>query len=336
MADHLLQEVEMHGQKPVNGGAPLPQVLAPADGREVTVDELVDWIKRDKSWIEEHLLHSGAVLIRGCDVKDAKDFNTVVEAFGYEERLRPGGGGLAPRTQVIGRIYTANEAPPHVYIPFHHEMAQPPTAPSKLFFFCELAPTKGGETPLLWSNSVVRRLQQECPDFLQQLDEKGLIYQLYFGDEDLSESYIQRSWKTLYKVNDRKELEDKLAKMGGDSRVEWIEGHGVKTIYGPLPALKWDEQRQQNVFFNYMVMKYFTEYPVLECDKEVAAFDNVMFGDGSPLPREQVLDCQRIMAEEMVEFKWERGDVILIDNVAVQHSKNPCFSPRRILASLVV
>ncbi|OAE21234.1 hypothetical protein AXG93_3833s1120 [Marchantia polymorpha subsp. ruderalis] len=124
--------------------------------------------------------------------------------------------------------------------------------------------------------------------------------------------------------------------MGGDSRVEWIEGHGVKTIYGPLPALKWDEQRQQNVFFNYMVMKYFTEYPVLECDKEVAAFDNVMFGDGSPLPREQVLDCQRIMAEEMVEFKWERGDVILIDNVAVQHSKNPCFSPRRILASLVV
>lgn len=55
----------------------------------------------------------------------------------------------------------------------------------------------------------MRRLQQECPDFLQQLDEKGLIYQLYFGGEDLSESYIQRSWKTLYKVNDREELEDK-------------------------------------------------------------------------------------------------------------------------------
>ncbi|KAL2607556.1 hypothetical protein R1flu_026129 [Riccia fluitans] len=332
MASHLLQEVQIPGQKKVNTGGLLPCCLAPAEGQVVTVSELVDWVKKDKSWIEEQLVKSGAVLFRGCDVKTAEDFNAIVEAFDYEERLYT--GGMAQRSHVVGRIYTANEAPPHVYIPFHHEMAQLPTSPSKLFFFCHTEPTKGGETPLLWSNSIVQRLQQECPDFLQKLEEKGLVYQIFFGDEDIPDAFIVRSWKSLYKVKDRAELEAKIAQEEG-IKLEWIDGHGVKVVTGPLPALKWDKQRQQKVFYNYMVMNCTVEYEVLSKDKEVAAFDNVTFGDGSPIPKEPVLVCQKIMAEEKVEFKWRQGDVLLIDNVGVQHSKNPCFSSRRVLSSLV-
>ncbi|KAF9613599.1 hypothetical protein IFM89_009269 [Coptis chinensis] len=52
----------------------------------------------------------------------SSDFNQVVEAFGYEEL--PYVGGAAPRTNVIGRVFTANESPPDQIIPFHHEMAQ--------------------------------------------------------------------------------------------------------------------------------------------------------------------------------------------------------------------
>lgn len=33
-------------------------------------------------------------------------------------------GGAAPRTHVVGDVFTANEAPPDKLIPFHHEMAQ--------------------------------------------------------------------------------------------------------------------------------------------------------------------------------------------------------------------
>ncbi|KAL3698477.1 hypothetical protein R1sor_012553 [Riccia sorocarpa] len=333
MERHLLQEVQIPGQKALNGWGTLPFVLAPAEGRIVTGKELVDWIKQEKSWIEEQLLKSGAILFRGCDVNNAEDFNSVVEAFDYEERLYT--GGLGQRSHVVGRIYTANEAPAHVYIPFHHEMAQLPTSPSKVFFFCDIEPTKGGETPLLWSNSVFRRVQQECGDFLQQLEEKGLIYQFFFGNEDIPDSYIFRSWKSVYKVKEKAELEAKIAQSGGLIKLEWIEGHGAKIMIGPVPAVKWDKKREQNVFFNYLVMTYTTDYEVLSKDKEAAAFDNVVFGDGSPVPKEQVLTCQRIMAEEKVEFKWRRGDVILIDNVAVQHSKNPCFSSRRILSSLI-
>lgn len=55
-------------------------------------------------------------------MKTAKEFNDVVEAFGYEEL--PYVGGAAPRTNIVGRVFTANESPPDQKIPFHHEMAQ--------------------------------------------------------------------------------------------------------------------------------------------------------------------------------------------------------------------
>ncbi|KAJ0922160.1 hypothetical protein HanPSC8_Chr05g0200471 [Helianthus annuus] len=53
-------------------------------------------------------------------VSSPSDFNDVVEAFGFPEALYV--GGRAPRSKVVGRIYTANESPMDERIPFHHDM----------------------------------------------------------------------------------------------------------------------------------------------------------------------------------------------------------------------
>ena len=79
-------------------------------------------IRSQKPFLDSLLLKAGAVLFRGFPVETAKDFNDVVEAFGFEEL--PYVGGAAPRTNVVGRVFTANESPPDQKIPFHHEMAQ--------------------------------------------------------------------------------------------------------------------------------------------------------------------------------------------------------------------
>nr|GMD87580.1 clavaminate synthase-like protein At3g21360 [Ipomoea batatas] len=69
------------------------------------------------------LLHqSGAILFKGFSVNLTFDFNDVVEAFGYEELPYDSGG--TPRTNVVGRVFTANELPPDQKIPFQHEMAR--------------------------------------------------------------------------------------------------------------------------------------------------------------------------------------------------------------------
>nr|GMD84192.1 clavaminate synthase-like protein At3g21360 [Ipomoea batatas] len=79
-------------------------------------------IKEQKPWIDALLHQSGAILFKGLPVNSRFDFNDVVEAFGYEEL--PYGEGGTPRTNVIGRVFTANEFPPDQKIPFHHEMAR--------------------------------------------------------------------------------------------------------------------------------------------------------------------------------------------------------------------
>ncbi|KAI3667210.1 hypothetical protein L6452_42259 [Arctium lappa] len=85
---------------------------------------LKELIRDQKPWLKSVLHKSCAILFRGftSSVSSASDFNDVVEAFGFEEL--PYVGGAAPRTNVVGRVFTSNESPPDQKIPFHHEMAQ--------------------------------------------------------------------------------------------------------------------------------------------------------------------------------------------------------------------
>lgn len=121
-----LKEIKLPQQKLVNlvtynsGEKHLfPTVLSPTDN--VATHQLITTIKSNMAQIEESLLSSGAVLLRGFPILTASDFNDViVEALGYEDFPYE---GLGSRHKVIGRVYTANEAPPEKKIPFHHELS---------------------------------------------------------------------------------------------------------------------------------------------------------------------------------------------------------------------
>lgn len=106
-----------------------PATLSPVPTSKLP---LTHSIKTHKPFLESLLLKSGALLFRGFPVHTASDFNAVVEAFGYEEL--PYVGGAAPRTNVVGRVFTANESPPDQKIPFHHEMAQVSHSQTLSFF----------------------------------------------------------------------------------------------------------------------------------------------------------------------------------------------------------
>lgn len=60
----------------------------------------------------------------------------MVTSFGFDSL--PYVGGAAVRYQLAERVFTTNESPPSEKIPFHHEMAQVPKFPTKLFFSCQV------------------------------------------------------------------------------------------------------------------------------------------------------------------------------------------------------
>ncbi|KAH6758848.1 2-oxoglutarate and oxygenase superfamily protein [Perilla frutescens var. frutescens] len=302
------------------GGVVFPAVLSPAATVSLTAA-----VKEQKPLLNSLLHKHGAILFRGFDsLATASDFNDLVEAFGYEEL--PYVGGAAPRTSVVGRVFTANESPPDQKIPFHHEMAQVPKYPAKLFFFCEVEPASGGETPIVLSHVVYERMKEKYPDFVEKLEEEGLIYTRVLGEEDDPSSPIGRGWKSTFLTADKAVAQERAAKL--NMKLEWTDD-GVKTIMGPIPAIKHDETRQRKIWFNSMVAAYTGWEDKLNDPKKA-----VTFGDGTPLPDHIIYDCLKILEEESVAVPWQNTDVLLIDNLAVLHSRKPFTPPRRILASL--
>ncbi|KAJ0709591.1 putative TauD/TfdA-like domain, taurine dioxygenase TauD-like superfamily [Helianthus annuus] len=199
-----------------------------------------------------------------------------------------------------------------------------PVFPSKLFFFCEVEPGKGGETCIALSHVIYERMEQKHPKFVKEMEEKGFIYTRVLGDESDHSSPVGRSWKEVFMTDDKTIAEERAAKLG--MKLEWMEG-AVKAIIGPNPGFRYDEVKKHKIWFNGVVGRFEDK---LNNDPANA----VVFSDGKPLPADVSDDCAKIFDEECVALQWRKGDVLLLDNLAVVHSRRPLITlPRRVLAS---
>lgn len=105
--------------------------------------------------------------------------------------------------------------------------------------------------------------------------------------------------------------------------MEWLPNGGVKTILGPLSLTRvFDERKGRRMWFNTMVGMH---------HKDVS---DVTMGDGTPIPDEIVKRCGEILEEESIQFRWEKGDVLILDNHGVLHARRPSLPPRKVLAAL--
>ena len=90
-----------------------------------------------------------------------------------------------------------------------------------------------------------------------------------------------------------------------------------------------ENRTNEKTFFNSMVAAY-TGWKDSRNDPEKA----VVTGDGAAIDPQFVQDAAQIMEEICVAFPWQHGDVLLLDNRTVMHSRRPFVGKRRVLASL--
>ncbi|KAJ0537044.1 putative TauD/TfdA-like domain, taurine dioxygenase TauD-like superfamily [Helianthus annuus] len=319
----FFRQVPLPEQKSHNDDVLFPAVLSPTCTTAIQLSTFKEAIGAHKPWLESILVNTGAILFRGFPVTSPSDFNDVVEAFGFPEFSYV--GGRVPRTQVVGRVYTANESPLHLEVPFHHEMAYNPDFPTKLFFFCDEEPEEGGETPIVLSHIVYEKMKERHPDFVAQLEEHGLMYITIHGDKEDPSSITGSSWKTAFQTDDKKIAEERAVKKG--TKLEWM-GNTAKLITGPIPAIRLDEASCRKTWFNSLAIAY--SLPASERQNASAEL-----GSGDPVDEDVMKDMLRILKEECVVIPWKKGDVLLVNNLTVLHSRLPLIKPpRRILASL--
>ncbi|KAL5982736.1 hypothetical protein ACLOJK_016812 [Asimina triloba] len=61
---------------------------------------------------------------------------------------------------------------------------------------------------------------------------------------------------------------------------------------------------------------------------------DIEFADGRALPVQMVDGYKKILDDICVDLRWRKGDVLLVDNLTVQHARRPGKPPRVILVSV--
>lgn len=85
--------------------------------------------------------------------------------------------------------------------------------PSKLFFFCEQEPKSGGETPIVLSHHIYNLMKEKYPDFVEKLEEHGLIYIRVLGEGDDPSSPIGRGWHSTFMTKDKVVAEERYIQL---------------------------------------------------------------------------------------------------------------------------
>ncbi|XP_042445317.1 clavaminate synthase-like protein At3g21360 isoform X1 [Zingiber officinale] len=305
------------GQKVVDGEA-IPLVLRPSSGPgKSSAEALVAALAANRAWFEEQLVRHSAVLLRGFDVADAVEFNDIVEAFGWEDIRYV---GPAPRTHIHKRVWTANEGPLSEFIYYHHEMVLIKEFPGKVILFCEVPPPEGGETPFVPSFKVTEKMIEEFPEHVKEMEEKGLRYTFTAPSNNDTKSMRGRGWEDAFGTSDPVEAQRRAKALGMD--MEWLADGGVKTILGPRPLTRvFPGRKERRMWFNTVVGMH---------GKDISSAE---LADGSEIPAHVVRRCGEIIEEESIQFKWEKGDVLFLDNLATLHGRRPSLPPRKVLVA---
>ncbi|KAH6558467.1 hypothetical protein KP509_1Z062700 [Ceratopteris richardii] len=206
-AHSMFKEIRLAEQRIVDGKV-FPLILTPNVLLE-SADAAANLFEANSTFLEQKLKEHGAIFLREFPLQSGEDFDCVVKALGWPSVPYI---GSAPRTQVVGSVYTANDSNPQAFINFHHEMAQiidDASWPSRLIFFCEIPPSEGGQTPIIVSHEVTQSLRKQCPQFLQRLDKQGLLYLKVLPKEKDCRYISLEGWPVVFGTNDPREVQER-------------------------------------------------------------------------------------------------------------------------------
>ena len=301
-------------------GSVFPSVILNSHG-EMSVIETCHWMQSNIAQIEAALSNSGAVLFRGFPIDSAETFDDFSAAFAYPSFTYQESLSNAVRINFTERVFTANEAPQDVEIYLHHEMAQTPVSPDKLFFFCKSAAKAGGATPICRSDKLFTELKHREPELAQLFADKGLKYTTNMPSEDNLHSGQGRSWKSTLSVESTAHAEQKLLELG--YQWQWLQDGSLRAVTPILPAVKTLENGTQ-VFYNQLLAAYMGWAGVRE-DPSSA----ITFGDGSHIPVSALELVVALSKDYTFDLNWQDGDVILVDNKMTMHGRRPYSGERK-------
>lgn len=319
-----LQEDNLVTMRPMREGCSLPLLCEPA----AEGVSLQAWADRNRALVDSKLHEHGAILFRNFPVASAAGFDQCISAMSggaLEYRFR-----ASPRTQVDPgfHIYTSTDYPQDQKIFPHNEHSYSPVFPLRLFLWCDIAPGDRGETPIGDTRHIFRAID---PAVKETFARKKIMYVRNYGDG------FGLPWQTVFQTEDRAQVEAYCSSVG--ISVEWKADGRLRTRQVG-PAIVKHPRTGEALWFNHATFFHVSTLPEQVRDALLADFEpddlpqNTCYGDGSQIEPDVLEHLRAAYRNAMIEFPWQRGDVLMLDNMLAVHARNEFSGPRRILVSM--
>jgi alpha-ketoglutarate-dependent taurine dioxygenase len=289
--------------------------------------DLNDFLKLNQNEIEANLLKHGGILFRGFQVDGIEDFESAVQnCYGslidYNDRA-------THRTQVKGKVYTATNYPPELEIILHNESSFAAKFPMRIFFYCIEAAEKGGETPI----ADVRKVYEQIDPLIRKpFEEKGVLYV-----RNLAGGPFGFTWQEVYQTQDKAEMERFCKESETD--FEWVDEKKVRTKQ-LRPAVAKHPVTGELLWLNHAtVLNVYAIEPklqqmLLKFFKEKDLPNNTYYGDGTRIGKDVIDELRKAYDSATVAFRWEPGDVLMLDNMLVAHGRKPFSGRRKVVVAM--
>ena len=300
----------------------LPVVMKPViDGLKAT-----DWVASHRDYINQHLSKYGAILFRNFNVKTVDGFEQFMRSLSgelLEYRYRS-----TARQRVGHRIYMSTDYPPSALLPLHCEMAYQRDWPMKIAFFCLQPPQQGGETPIADNRKVSKQIPEPIRE---RFVNNGVMYIRNYGYS------VDLNWQDAFQTTNPADVERYC--LEADIDFEWQNNGQLRTSQ-ISQSIAVHPKTQDTVWFNAAHLHHVSSFSaavysqLLQDIPEQNLPRNAYYGDGSPIQTSVLDQVKALYQKASIYFPWQRGDILLLDNMLVAHGRAPFSGPRRIVVGM--
>ena len=305
-------------EPPLSGSLPL--LITPAIPGAV---DLRDWVTSVRGSLDTALGQAGGLLFRGFDTGSIESFARLSGVF-IDVHMAYS-FALTLRRPITPTIATATELPPHMVISLHGECSAQRDWPMVIMFWCDQPAATGGETPLADSRRVLDRLPAGIRDRFTAL---GVRY--------------------VRHVRGRNEIERVFGTASHTGIAEYCARHDYAVTFDGAerirtervaPAIVDHPVTGEPVWFNHVETYHLSSLPLAAVRRNLSLEDDVLplevsYGDGSPIDNETARRIRLALRAETVTFSWQRGDVLVLDNMLTAHGRRPFTGARRVLVAM--
>jgi alpha-ketoglutarate-dependent taurine dioxygenase len=251
-------------------------------------------------------------------------------------------------------VYTASEVSGAMVVPEHAEMSYLPRMPRHLFFWCRVPAAVGGETTVVDGRRVLARLD---PALVEPLVSAPLrIRRRHARPKGFHDPFELKRWNVTFASEDRSELTERLRELGYST---YFGRDGSLTLEHRQQAVRVHPETRERAWLNHLLvfhastptatlrsgvlrereLRALALYPVAAGYRALSQFlgrevaTDVRLASGAPIPDTTVAHVRAVVDEAAVHVKWQRGDVVLLDNHLVLHGRRPFQGRREVLVS---